>query len=360
MFKGLFDTQTRFAKIDRNGDPLKQLNELIDWEIFLPELSQLREGVDASKGGRPPIDPLLKFNMLILQSLYNLSDDGLERQVLDRLSFMRFLGLGMGDDVPDAKTIWAFRERLKEHGLTEKLFARFGEYLNQAGFTAKGGQIVDASIVRASIRRDSRENNDKLKQGVEVTEWSDNTRSQKDTDAKWTQKNGRQSFGYKNHIAPDVSHKLIRGYAVTPANVHDSNECESILSPNADPSVYADSAYMSAERVERMSSPDSPYLPCIYGKGHAKHPLTAEQKRANRARSTIRARVEHVFAAQLQTAGDLIVRTIGLARATVKIGLRNLAYNITRFVVLKRGIVSCPPLGGGRGAFSGCREGIYT
>lgn len=340
MFKGLFDTQTRLSKIDRNGDPLKQLNELIDWEMFRPELSLLREKVDVSKGGRPPIDPLLKFKMLILQSLYNLSDDSLEQQVLDRLSFMRFLGLTMGDDVPDAKTIWAFRERLKKHGLTEKLFARFGEHLNQSGFDARRGQIVDASIVRVPIRRDSRDNNDKLKRGEAVADWSDNTRAQKDTDAKWTQKNGKQSFGYKNHIAPDVEHKLIRGFAVTPANVHDSNECESILSPNADPSVYADSAYMSTERVERMSSPDSPYLPCIHEKGHVKHPLTEEQKRANRARSTIRVRVEHVFGIQLQMAGNLIVRTIGLARAKVKIGLRNLAYNITRLVVLKRGIVS--------------------
>ncbi len=340
MFKSLFDTQTRLAKIDKNGDPLKKLNEIIDWEIFRPELARLRENVDDAKGGRPPIDPILKFKMLILQSLYNLSDDALEQQVLDRLSFMRFLGLGMGDDIPDAKTIWAFRERLKEFGLTEKLFARFGDYLNRSGFDARQGQIVDASIVRVPIRRDSRENNDKLKRGEEVTQWSDNTRAQKDTDAKWTQKNGKQSFGYKNHIAPDVEHKLIRGYAVTPANVHDGNVCESILSSNADPSVYADSAYMSEERVNRLSSPDSSYLPCIHEKGRRGHPLTESQKRANRARSSLRVRVEHVFGAQLQSAGNLTVRTIGLARATVKIGLRNLAYNISRFVLLKRGIVS--------------------
>lgn len=340
MFKSLFDTQTRLAKIDRNGDPLKQLNELIDWEMFRPDLAQIRENVDISKGGRPPIDPVIKFKMLILQSLYNLSDDSLEQQVLDRLSFMRFLGLGMGDDIPDAKTIWAFRERLKEHGLTEKLFARFGEYLNRSGFDAKRGQIVDASIVRVPIRRDSREINNKLKQGEAVTEWNDNTRAQKDVDAKWTEKNGKQSFGYKNHIAPDVEHKLIRGFAVTPANVHDSNEFESILSSNADPSVYADSAYMSSERIAHMSAPDSPYLPCIHEKGYTNHPLTAEQKAANRARSTVRARVEHVFGAQLQQAGNLVVRTIGLARAKVKIGLRNLTYNLTRFVTLKRSIVS--------------------
>lgn len=145
MFKGLFDVQSRLSKIDRNGDPLKQLNELIDWEMFRPDLGQLREKVDVSKGGRPPIAPVLKFKMLILQSLYNLSDDALEQQVLDRLSFMRFLGLGMGDDIPDAKTIWAFRERLKEHGLTEKLFARFGEHLNRSGFDASPARTTRSS-----------------------------------------------------------------------------------------------------------------------------------------------------------------------------------------------------------------------
>ena len=340
MFKSLFDTQCRLEKIDRNGDPLKKLNELIDWTIFQPELDLVHAGVNAATGGRPPISVLLKFKMLILQSLYNLSDDSLEQLILDRLSFMRFLGLGIGDEVPDSKTIWAFRERLKELGLTEKLFARFGEYLNQSGFDAKQGQIVDASIVKVPIRRDSRETNEKIKNGEAVTEWSDSTKAQKDTDATWTQKNGKQSFGYKNHIAPDVEHKLIRNYAVTPANIHDSNVFESILMPQPDPSVYADSAYISKERLAELSAPDSVYLPCLHEKGHAKHPLTEAQQLANRARSKIRVRVEHVFGAQLQRAGNLIIRTIGLARAKAKIGLRNLAYNIERFAMLKRASVS--------------------
>jgi len=94
MFKGLFDTQSRLAKIDKNGDPLKKLDEMVDWSIFLPDLASIRREVDPGQGGRPSFPALLKFKMLILQSLYNLSDDALEQQVLDRLSFMRFLGLG--------------------------------------------------------------------------------------------------------------------------------------------------------------------------------------------------------------------------------------------------------------------------
>lgn len=334
MFKGLFDTQIRFAKIDRNGDPLKKLSELIDWDIFWPDLAPFAEVSNPAKGGRPPLCPLLKFKMLILQSLYNLSDDALEQQVLDRLSFMRFLGLGMGDDVPDAKTIWLFREALKLHGLEEKLFARFGAFLNDAGFCAKQGQIVDATIVKVPVRRDSRETNEKVKNDEPVDEWTPNQRAQKDVQARWTQKNGKSFFGYKNHAGADVKHKLIRGYVVTPASVHDSNEFESVLTANSDPSVYADSAYMSDERIRRLTSPNSPWLPCIHEKGHVNRPLTGEQRKANRERSRLRVRVEHVFGTQWQMAGKTLLRCVGQARAKVKIGLRNLAYNMARYATL--------------------------
>jgi IS5 family transposase len=334
MFKGLFDYQSRLEKIDRNGDPLKRIDAIVDWSVFQPDLASLRETADSSKGGRPPFDALLKFKMLILQSLYNLSDDGLEQQVLDRLSFMRFLGLGIGDTVPDAKTLWAFRESLKEKGLVEKLFARFDAFLNQAGFTAKRGQIIDASIVEVPIRRDSREVNAKVKQGEAVSEWTPAARVQKDVDARWTRKNGDDFFGYKNHVCPDVEYKLVRAYAVTPASVHDSNVFEELLRPNSDPSVYADSAYISSARLRAMSAADSPWLPCLHEKGYARHPLSETQRMANRGRSRLRVRVEHVFAAQRQRAGHLLLRGIGIARAATKIGLRNLAYNLERFALL--------------------------
>jgi IS5 family transposase len=337
MFKGLFDVQTRLAKIDRNGDPLKKLSQLVNWDIFWPELSRFAEVSNPCKGGRPPICPLLKFKMLILQSLYNLSDDALERQVLDRLSFMRFLGLGLGDDVPDAKTIWSFREALKADGVEEKLFARFGAFLNQVGFTAKQGQIVDASIVKVPIRRDSRETNKLVKANEPVEEWTDNQRAQKDIQARWTQKNGKNFFGYKNHIGGDVKHKLIRAYVVTPASAHDSNEFESLLTENTDPSVYADSAYMSEERITRFAAADSSWLLCIHEKGHSGYPLTAGQRQANRERSRLRVRVEHIFGAQWQTAGKTLLRCVGITRARVKIGLRNLAYNMARYATLRLG-----------------------
>lgn len=113
---GLFDMEFRMRKIDSNGDPLKRLNELVDWELFRPVLQKIREKKRKSNAGRKPFDVVLMFKILILQSLYNLSDDATEAQILDRLSFMRFLGLSIGDRVPDAKTIWLFREELKKQG----------------------------------------------------------------------------------------------------------------------------------------------------------------------------------------------------------------------------------------------------
>ena len=107
---GLFDMEFRFRKIDENGDPLERLNRLINWESFRPTLEKIRKKNSKSNSGRKPFDVTLMFKILILQSLYNLSDDATEVQILDRLSFMRFLGLSIGDRVPDAKTIWLFRD----------------------------------------------------------------------------------------------------------------------------------------------------------------------------------------------------------------------------------------------------------
>ena len=110
---GLFDWKDRYARIDKNGDPLLELSRVIPWDNFRPILSNIFKKIKKSNAGAKPYDVVLMFKILILQSLYNLSDDGMEYQILDRLSFMRFLGLDAGDKVPDSKTIWLFREKLK-------------------------------------------------------------------------------------------------------------------------------------------------------------------------------------------------------------------------------------------------------
>lgn len=336
MLKGLFDVHTRLAKIDRNGDPLVMLKAAVNWELFRPRLEQIRVKERKSNAGRKSYDVILMFRMLILQSLYNLSDDQLEAQVLDRLSFMRFLDLNIGDNVPDAKTIWAFKEALNHEGSVESLFIMFDEFLRSNGFQAKKGQIVDASFVRVPVQRNKTDENKRIKAGESEQvrkEWPTAKASQKDVNARWTKKNGRSYYGYKNHISVDVKGKFIRRYAVTDASVHDSNHFADLLdTDNSSRDVWADSAYRSAKHGKMLEVHG--FRGHIQRKGYRNRPLTGWEKRGNRTRAQIRSRVEHVFGIMRQRAGDTMMRCIGITRASRTIGLRNLAYNMSRYALL--------------------------
>jgi len=333
MQTGLFDWQTRFEQLDNGGDPLVKLNDVVNWELFRKDLEKLRDKGRKSNAGRKAFDAVLMFKILILQSLYNLSDDQLEFQIRDRLSFMRFLGLSLGDTVPDAKTVWLFREQLTEAKLVIKLFERFDKFLRKSGFTARKGQIVDASIVPAPRQRNSRDENSQIKEGQIPEGWSENKKRQKDTDARWTKKNGKTYYGYKNHIEIDAKHKFVRRYAITDAAVHDSNVFEELLDQkNSCRDVWADSAYRSQDKLEKLAKQG--FREHLQRKGCRNKKLTQRELQGNHTRSKIRSRVEHIFGVQSQRAGCLIMRAIGLTRAAAKVGLRNLAYNIDRFSLL--------------------------
>jgi IS5 family transposase len=273
----------------------------------------------------------------VLQSLYNLSDEQVEYQVRDRLSFTRFLGLGFEDRIPDGTTLWLFREKLAKAGLVEKLFERFSRHLEAQGFIARGGQMVDATIVAVPKQRNSREENEHVKAGKTPADWEKKPpkNRQKDKDARWTKKHGKSFFGYKNHVNADAKHKLIRTYDVTDASVHDSQKLDGLLNKaNTSNDVYADSAYRPAEIEVRLAMRG--FKSRIHVRASRNHPLSQAQVAANRAKSRIRVRVEHVFAAQENTPGGRLVRTIGMVRAKAKIGLANLVYNIRRMLTLER------------------------
>jgi IS5 family transposase len=312
---------------------LLKLKSAINWELFRAELEALRDKQRKSASGAKPYDAVLMFKILILQSLYNLSDDAMEYQILDRMSFMRFLGLQAGDPVPDAKTIWLFREQLKAAGRMEKLFKQFNDFLADNGYAAKQGQIVDASIVAAPRQRNSREENSMIKEGTTPDDWQEAKKRQKDVDARWTKKNGKTYYGYKNHVDIDVKHKFIRDYAVTDASVHDSQVFEELLDENnSSRDVYADSAYRSGESIERLA--ERGFREHLQRKGCKNRKLTKWEQQGNRTRARKRSRIEHVFGVQAMMAGNLILRCIGIIRAKIKIGLRNLAYNIKRYGML--------------------------
>ena len=330
-----FYVDKRDERLEKLGYKLGILQTLIPWEIFRERLERLYKG--SPKGGRPPYDCVMMLKVLILQSLYNLSDDQTEYQITDSLSFQKFLEIGPEDSVPDAKTIWVFRERLKKDGIYDSLFRDFNKYLEKQGYKARGGQMVDATFQEVPAQRNTREENEKIKTtGTAPEGWSKSKKAQKDIDARWTKKRDRNYFGYKNHINADRNHKLIRDYRVTPANVHDSQCFEELLDANAeDKDVWADSAY-SGEALEAGVRAKG-LIPHICEKGYRGRPLTPEQKESNHEKSRIRCRVEHVFGTMSKVAYEsCTIHTIGILRAEIKIGLKNLAYNMYRYVTLRR------------------------
>lgn len=331
----IFAVSNRLTVLSKLGDPLERLNRPVDWEVFRSPLDKVFDYERKSEAGRPPYDHVMMFKVLVLQSLYNISDDQMEYQLRDRMSFMRFVGLDICDRVPDAKTIWLFREKLTQAGVMEKLFARFERFLQEQGYQAKKGQIVDASIVEVPKQRNTRSENQQIKDGEIPSDWSPEKQRQKDTDARWFTKHKRSHFGYKNHANVDVKHKLIREYAVTPGNVHDSEVLSEILDQdNSGRGVWGDSAYRSTE-IEQLLQRKK-LRSHIHRKGYRKHPLSKFQTWLNHKKSQTRVRVEHVFGFMVNSMRAKVIRCIGITRARARIGLNNLVYNLNRYVQLEQ------------------------
>ena len=336
---GLFDDHFLFEKLTKLGDPMEKLNQYIDWNIFKTPIDKaFQEEIENNpKGGRPPFNKLMLFKGLLIQSFYNLSDEQLEFQILDRTSFKRFLGLKKSDKVPDSRTFWHFREQLIKKNVIMELFVTFNDALDKLGVFANEGKMIDASFVEAPRQRNSREENKHIKEtGSAPDTWKENPHklSQKDLDARWTKKNDIVFYGYKNHVKADSKTKLIDTFTVTDASVHDSQPVEDLLTKNdAEQLLHADSAY-TGEKLDKVYK-DKKVIPMVNEKGHRNKPLTEEQKANNKEKSKTRSRVEHIFGFVENSMNGSFIRTIGIARAKAKIGLMNLMYNICRCTQLK-------------------------
>jgi IS5 family transposase len=332
--KGFFDENDRLAELSRMGDPLEKLNRNINWESLRGVLTKAFSKEARGPGGRPPFDYVMMFKILVLQKLYNMADDKTEYQIKDRLSFQRFLGLQLCDTVPDAKTIWFFRETLNEANILETIFTGFVGQLEEKGIITRSGSIVDATFVDVPKQRNTKEENEDIKEGKTPSEWEKeenrNKKAQKDVDARWATKNKEVHYGYKNHINMDKKSKIITKYKATSAEVHDSQELKNLIDVEKDKKIYGDSAY-TGEEVQ--SCIPETIANRIHEKGYRDHPLTKTQKRQNKTKSHIRVRVEHVFAA-MNHFGGIFIRTVGTKRAVFQIGLMNLTYNMTRYTYL--------------------------
>lgn len=340
---GFFDEHNVLEKLTRLGDPLVLINQHIDFELFRETILKFsgRKADETKPGkGRPGYDAVVMMKILFLQRLYNLSDEQLEYQVVDRLSFRRFLNISFSDAVPDCKTVWAFRELLNKDGedRSKEIFELFLSKLNQDGLIAKEGKMIDATLVSVPVQRNSRTGNADIKEGKTPQTFIEHPDrlAQKDLDARWTKKNNVSYFGYKNHIKAETKRKFITGYVVTDASVHDSVVACGLLSEeDKGQDFYADSAYQTPGIKEKLVALEMKEH--IIEKGHRNHPLTQGQKQTNKKKSKTRCRVEHIFGFMGNSMNDAtFIQTIGQARATVVIGLNNLAYNICRYVQLKK------------------------
>ena len=348
---GFFDVDERLKRLSDIGDQLEAYSRVVDFEIFRAGVVRALNYSDGSKGGRPRFDPVLMFKILVIQAENNLSDDRTEFLINDRLSLMRFPGLGLSARVPDAKTIRAFRERLTKAGAIDGLFARFDGALREAGCLAMGGQLVDATPVAAPKQRNSDSEKRAIKSGKSVRRiWPDkpNRARQKDVNARWTVQFGKAkpdgakpldiaipTFGYKAHATICKTLRFIRRRDVSDASRHDGRFLRRGLldRTNTGSGVWADSAYRSKQNEAFMEAQG--FVSHVHRGKPAGKPMPDHIRRGNATRSKHRAPIEHVFAYRKSVMG-MTIRTIGFARAKTKIGMANIVYNIRRLAQISQ------------------------
>lgn len=292
---------------------LERIDDAVDWE----RLAEVVAGVHAAPRGRPSYPPLLMVKVLLLQQWYSLSDPQMEEALGDRLSFRRFVGLGLADGTPDHSTISRFRAALEAAGLSERLFAALAQQLEAQNLVLKEGTLLDATLVAAQVRRPP------LAAGRGAS-------SATDPDAAWTQtgRGTRSHFGYKMHLAVDADTGVVRRAVLTPANVYESEVADALVCGD-EQAVYADRAYESTRRRQWLRAQG--INDRIMHRANKHQPeLTVWQHRRNALIEQQRALVEKVFGTLKRSYGYQRVRYCGLGRNAVEMWFKLMAYNLRK------------------------------
>lgn len=355
MGENLFEEEFTVEALSQMGNPLERLASLVDFEMFRPTLEDILVKKDCkTPAGRPQIDVVLMFKIIFLQRYYGLGDHQIQYQIIDRTSFRQFLGIHTVAEVPDEKTVWAYKNKLAEAGTFDKLFDDFRAFLDDKGLSFTEGKIIDATFVEAPKQRNTKDENKQIKDGNGKDLWNPeegdserdkvfkkNKKSHKDVDARWTQKRGENHYGYKNHVKADKKTKLIEKYHTTDASVHDSKVIKPLIEKkDQGQDLYLDAGYESKEAIVMECGMN----PIICEKGHRNNPLTEEQKQNNRTKSKTRCRIEHIFGFIEGAMNGSLVRSIGIVRAKAANALTNLVYNIFRYVqinIYQPQLISC-------------------
>ena len=290
---------------------LVQLDRQIDWA----PLDRLLSGAYAAVG-RDSAPPLVCLKMLLLEQWFDLSDPACEAACRDRLSFMRFLGIGLSDTVPDETTLSRFRKRLREAGLDERLFEEVKRQLEARHLFIKRGTLIDATIVQ-SARKPPR---------------SDDVPNSADPEAGFAVRKGKGvTHGYKVHLGVDEGSELVRAARVTPGQVHDSQVAEELIQFD-EQAVYADKAYDDARRRKLLH--ECGIDDGILHKAYRNRPLSVAKRRCNRRLMPIRAAIERVFADWKCRRSLARCRYVGLRQNQLHAWLLAIAHNLRRLTVL--------------------------
>lgn len=316
---------SRRKKVSRAVETLSQIGKLVDWGALV-EIVKPLDRTRGGRGGRPPIPFEIKLKMLFLQHVFNLSDEELEDQLIDRLSFQQFVGLGYDREIPDFTTVWKFKEALAANRMTDAIFDEINRQIEARGLIIKKGTIVDAKIIESGNRPLSREKRAELEE---------NPSSQIDTDAASTAKNGKKYFGYKGHIGIDAESKIIRKRTFTPANVHDSQEMGRVLSGD-ERSVFADKAY--ANQNDKRAAREMGLYYGVLDKATRGKKLSGKQHKRNKQKSRVRAAVEHPFGFMDKKLKVNVLAAKNKMRNALRFDMWCIVYNVLRasFLIKRR------------------------
>lgn len=316
-----------YQKVRGLGDRLELMKRVVDWESFRPLIARLFVN-NEQVGGRPHTDELVIVRTLVLQHLYGLSDEELEFQMNDRLSFRNFVGFP--DDVPDHSTIWKLRESLQKTGIYEQVWDDIQRQINAQGYTIKKGVIQDASFIEADLGRKRHHKEKKAKKEGKTIQYSPKQLAHMDQDGTFSIKHGQVHYGYKDHVKLDVDNHLIRDIEVTTASLHDAKI--NLVEQN-DIAAFRDKGYFGTQVPEGVIDKT------MMRDTRAKKINGGQQKR-NFSISKVRAPGERPFAVikRVFHGAHTLVKT--LARVTIKEYFKAIGYNIYQLVTLQRKLIA--------------------
>lgn len=319
-----FILKEQYKKVRGLGDRLELMKEQIDWKPFIPLVKSVFNDNEII-GGRPHTNELIVIRSMLLQSWYGLSDEELEFQCNDRLSFRNFLGFP--EDVPDFSTIWKIRDRLKENGVDKLIWKELQRQLNKKGYKVKKGVIQDASFIEADLGKKRYNEKKKAEKRGEKVEYTDRQKSHIDRDGSFSVKHGQVHYGYKNHTKTDIDYHLIRNYAVTSASVHDNNID---LVREGDNTAYRDKGYFG-KPLKAKNVIDKTMKRATKAKK-----LNGGEQLRNRAISRIRAQGERPYSVMKRVFHGDRTQVKTLERVMIKEMFKCFAYNLYQLVTLER------------------------